>query len=247
MNYTFKGNFGTLELVVDDNGNASGTYQKGGTLSGTYKDGEFEGEWENNAIEGLVKFTVSEGTLTGRWKKGKDAGAMRGEWWGDQVGADTQEKEAVEQEEANILPDGWGTASAMAALIRHMMLADKKVDDGEIMRMHQAMDHYDTVDIPLREVWDNIDDEMQIYEKVGLHGKILEKCAAHLAKTFDEDEIQYFWNILLNVTVQDNDLHYYEYVALRYTTGILRPDVDFNDLTAIMREKWGITVDDGQS
>ncbi len=32
MNYTFKGNFGTLELVVDDNGNASGTYQEGGTL-----------------------------------------------------------------------------------------------------------------------------------------------------------------------------------------------------------------------
>ena len=53
MNYTFKGNFGTLELVVDDNGTASGTYQKGGTLSGTYKDGEFEGEWENNELNAL--------------------------------------------------------------------------------------------------------------------------------------------------------------------------------------------------
>jgi hypothetical protein len=41
MNYTLKGNFGTLELVVDDNGNASGIYQKGGTLAGTYKDGSF--------------------------------------------------------------------------------------------------------------------------------------------------------------------------------------------------------------
>eukprot|EP01049_Picozoa_sp_SAG25_P020855 SAG25_NODE_7412_length_482_cov_0.673629_1_plen_30_part_10 len=30
MNYTFKGNFGTLVLVVDDNGNASGTYQEVG-------------------------------------------------------------------------------------------------------------------------------------------------------------------------------------------------------------------------
>ena len=25
-----------------------------------------------------IKFTVSEGTLTGRWKEGKDAGPMRG-------------------------------------------------------------------------------------------------------------------------------------------------------------------------
>ena len=40
MNYTFKGNFGTLELVVDDNGTASGSYQEGGILSGTYKKGE---------------------------------------------------------------------------------------------------------------------------------------------------------------------------------------------------------------
>ncbi|MDG1720990.1 MAG: hypothetical protein P8I31_07030 [Bacteroidia bacterium] len=83
MNYTFKGNFGTLELVVDDNGTASGTYQKSGTLSGTFKEGEFEGEWKNKGMEGLVNFTVSEGTLTGRWKKGKDVGPMRGNWEGN--------------------------------------------------------------------------------------------------------------------------------------------------------------------
>ena len=244
MNYTFKGNFGTLVLVVDDNGNASGTYQEVGTLSGTFKEGEFEGEWENKGMEGLVKFTVKEGRLNGKWKKGKDAGPMRGNWEGEQIGVQSQEDEVVEQEEANLLPDGWGTASAMAALIRHMMLADKKISDAEIMHMQQAMEHYDTVDIPLREVWDNIDDEMQIYEKLGLQGQILEKCAAHLAKTFDEDEIQHFWNILINVTVQDRNLHYYEYVALKYTTGILMPDIDFNVLTAQMREN-GITVDDG--
>ena len=34
MNYIFKGNFGTLKLVVDSNGTASGTYQEGGTISG---------------------------------------------------------------------------------------------------------------------------------------------------------------------------------------------------------------------
>ena len=93
MNYTFKGNFGTLELVVDDNGNASGIYQKGGTLAGTYKEGEFEGAWENKGMDGLVKFTVSEGTLTGRWKKGKDAGPMRGNWEGEQIGVQSQEDE----------------------------------------------------------------------------------------------------------------------------------------------------------
>ena len=59
------------------------------------------------------------------------------------------------------------------------------------MHMHQAIEHYNSVGIPLGEKWDKID-EMQIYEKVGLQGKILEQCAAHLAKTFDDDEILHF-------------------------------------------------------
>jgi len=245
MNYTFKGNFGTLELVVDDNGTASGTYQKGGTLSGTYKDGEFEGDWENNAMEGLVKFTVKEGRLNGKWKKGKESGAMRGEWWGDQISADAPEKEEPAPKKANDLPDGWGTASAMAALIRHMMLADKKVTDAEMAHMRDAMEYYARQDIPLLEVWDEIDDQMQVYEQVGLHVKILETCSAHLAKTFNEKEVRQFWNILVNLTALGGELHYHEYVALRYTTSILMPVVEFSDLVLHMRKN-GIAVDDGQ-
>ncbi len=239
----FKGNFGELTLIINGT-EATGTYQENGTLEGQFVNNTFKGQWKNKGIEGLAEFTIIDNKLEGNWKKGKESGAMRGKWWGERVGADTQEKVAEEQEEASHLPDGWGTASAIAALIRHMMVADKKVSDAKIMLMHQAIEYYDNLDIPLGEVWDNIDDEMQIYEKIGLQGQILEKCAAHLAKTFDEDEMQHFWNILINVTVQDRDLHYYEYVALKYTTGILMPNVDFNDITAQMRKN-GITVDDG--
>jgi uncharacterized tellurite resistance protein B-like protein len=246
MNYKFKGNFGTLVLEVDDNGNASGTYQDGGTLLGTFKEGEFVGEWENKGMEGLVKFTVKEGRLNGKWKKGKTAGAMRGQWWGDQISADAPEKEAAAPKKANDLPDGWGTASAMAALIRHMMLADKKVTDAEMAHMRDAMEYYAEQDIPLREVWDEIDDQMQVYEQVGLHGKILETCSAHLAKTFDEEEVRQFWNILVNITALGGELHYYEYVALQYTTSILMPGVEFSDLVSHMRKN-GIAVDDGET
>ena len=195
-------------------------------------------------MEGLVKFTVKEGRLNGKWKKGKESGAMRGEWWGDQIGADAPEKEAAAPKKANDLPDGWGTASAMAALIRHMMLADKKVTEAEMAHMRDAMEYYAEQDIPLREVWDKIDDQMQLYEQVGQHGKILEKCAAHLAKTFDEEEVRQFWNILVNLTALGGELHYHEYVALRYTTSILMPGVEFSDLVLHMRKN-GIAVDDG--
>ena len=38
MKYTFKGNFGLMEFTVDKNGEASGTYQKKGSLYGTFKN-----------------------------------------------------------------------------------------------------------------------------------------------------------------------------------------------------------------
>ena len=81
-------------------------------------------------MEGLVKFTVKEVDLM-EIEKGKSPGAMRGEWWGDELGTVTQKKQETEKKSQNRLPDGWDTASAIAALIRHMMIADKQVNDGK--------------------------------------------------------------------------------------------------------------------
>ncbi|MDG1333777.1 MAG: hypothetical protein P8P74_15680 [Crocinitomicaceae bacterium] len=83
MIYTFKGNFGTLLLTVDTDGKARGTYQKNGVLEGDWSENSFSGEWTNQGMEGLVRFTVSDGKLEGNWKKGKDVGAMKGRWKGD--------------------------------------------------------------------------------------------------------------------------------------------------------------------
>ena len=87
----FKGNFGSLNLTVESDGNAIGQYQNGGTLEGKFKDDEFIGEWRNKDMEGLVNFTVADGKLNGSWKKGLDKGAMRGKWEGEQIGVQSQE------------------------------------------------------------------------------------------------------------------------------------------------------------
>ena len=87
----FKGNFGTLNLTVESDGNVIGQYQNGGTLEGKFKDDEFIGEWRNKDMEGLVNFTVADGKLNGSWKKGLDKGAMRGKWEGEQIGVQSQE------------------------------------------------------------------------------------------------------------------------------------------------------------
>jgi len=241
MNYTFKGNFGTLELVVDDNGKASGTYQKGGTLSGTYKDGEFEGEWENNAMEGLVKFTVSEGTLTGRWKKGKDAGPMRGNWLGEQIGSQTQQVEKEKKAEFDPTDEGWSEAECLAVLIRHMMLADGKVEQLEMMHMDYAINYYNSVNIPVGEVWDDIDDEMQSFERLRLTTRVVMGCAYYLAETLNEEQNFKLFNILTNTVTNDKELAYMEYVSLELITSVICPSLDFEQIEKVLTED-GVTI-----
>ncbi len=88
MNLIFKGNFGTLEMIVDSKGNAIGNYQKNATIAGKYIDQNFSGEWSNKGMSGLVKFTVNDGALEGNWKKGMEPGPMRSKWKGEVVTMD---------------------------------------------------------------------------------------------------------------------------------------------------------------
>ena len=115
MKYTFKGNFGTLELVVDADGTARGTYQKDGMLKGTWSEGNFNGEWSNQGMEGLVNFTVSDGKLEGNWKKGKEAGAMKGKWKGEVVAQEGTESTPAVKESTPSEPEPT-TASPTEAL-----------------------------------------------------------------------------------------------------------------------------------
>ena len=241
MNYTFKGNFGTLELVVDDNGTASGTYQKGGTLSGSYKDGEFEGEWENKAMEGLVKFTVSEGTLTGRWKKGKDAGPMRGNWLGEQIGSQAQEVEKERKVEFDPREIGWGDADCLAVLIRHMMLADGKVEQLEMMHMDEAINYYNSVNIPVGEVWNGVDVIMQEFEKSGAIHTVVMGCAYYLAETLNKEQNFKLFNILVNTVTNDKELAYMEYVSLELITSVICPSLDFDNVEELLTKE-GVTI-----
>ena len=101
MNYTFKGNFGTLELVVDDNGNANGTFQKNGTLKGAFINNTFKGQWENKGMEGLIEFTITGDKLEGNWKKGLEPGSMRGKWEGEII---DDEMSPNSEHEDNLVP-----------------------------------------------------------------------------------------------------------------------------------------------
>ncbi len=86
----FKGNFGELTLNINGT-EATGTYQENGTLKGEFVNNTFKGQWENKGIEGLVEFTIRDGKLEGNWKKGLEAGPMKGKWEGELINALTKD------------------------------------------------------------------------------------------------------------------------------------------------------------
>ena len=80
-NYKFKGNFG--ELILNVNGTeATGIFQKNGTLKGAFINNTFKGQWENKGLEGMIEFTITGDKLEGNWKKGLEPGSMKGKWEG---------------------------------------------------------------------------------------------------------------------------------------------------------------------
>ena len=97
----FKGNFGELELSIDGHV-ATGIYQENGTLSGEYTDNNFKGVWHNKGLSGLIEFSIIDGKLDGRWKKGIEPGPMKSKWEGNMIITDKSEKIVIQNDSKNI-------------------------------------------------------------------------------------------------------------------------------------------------
>mgnify|MGYP000933100326 FL=1 len=241
MTQHFKGNFGELEFNVNGN-EATGSYQKNGTLQGQYADGQFEGTWTNMGMEGRIAFTIADGHLKGTWKKGLEPGAMRGKWFGDLV-SDPSEREKIgfvvpteetsetatpqqdESSETQMIPDFPSIeysehnilACSIAALTRHMIVADRVVTDNEAAWMQDVLEHYDAQGIPVRSVWDEIDDRMQILESIGAHAGVLERSAEIIKVGLDDKEKNFLLNAFQNIVAQDDVVTYEEFQGLSFT------------------------------
>ena len=97
-NKKFKGNFGTLNLSIEKDGSTSGNYQKNkGQLKGTISNNIFKGTYTNAGTQGLIEFVITDGELTGKWKKGLNKGAMRGKWKGIEIIDEQSASKTIEQ------------------------------------------------------------------------------------------------------------------------------------------------------
>jgi uncharacterized tellurite resistance protein B-like protein len=226
----FKGNFGELTLNINGT-EATGTYQENGVLKGEFVNNTFKGQWENKGMEGLLEFTISGDKLLGNWKKGLELGTMKGKWEGklqQNIQLDDNKfndlnldnKDVFEESEYHaIFPEVHLSnenrlACALAVLIRHFILVDGVIHEGEKNCMDEALDYFDKLSIPVSDVWDHVDDVMQNFELNNEHGRVISHSAMLLNFQLEEETKDYLIELLINIVCQDEFVSYEEFKGL---------------------------------
>ena len=131
----------------------------------------------------------------------------------------TQEKVSTVEEKLAIQETvegsiNWKLPHALAFVIRHTMLADGEVIEGELNWMHVAFDEYDEQGIAVRDVWDDVDSQSQIFWKMGKHNALLVNSINFLADHLDNSQKSRLIEILIQICAQDNLIAKNEYVTL---------------------------------
>jgi uncharacterized tellurite resistance protein B-like protein len=110
--------------------------------------------------------------------------------------------------------NAWTTPHALAFVIRHTMLADGEVIEGELNWMQVAFEEYDEQEIEVRDVWDDVDDQAQLFMLSGNYQPILINCLTYLDAQLDNDQKSRLIQILMQICVQDDLVSKHEYASL---------------------------------
>ena len=156
--------------------------------------------------ENLSNFLLHAGTLGYQIStEGDDATVSENE---EVVAENTPEEDIIEGS------PNWKLPHALAFVIRHTMLADGEVIEGELNWMQVAFDEYDEQEIEVRDVWDHVDSMSQIYSKMGRHNTLLVNAINYLGNHLDNSQKSRFIQILMQICAQDNLIAKNEYVTL---------------------------------
>jgi hypothetical protein len=146
----------------------------------------------------------------------------------DEVETSVESNDTISTNEADFVEGSpastWKTPEALAFVIRHTMLADGDVIDGELDWMNVAFDEYDEQDIEVRDVWDEVDTQAQLYWKLGYHNTLLVNSISYLSRNLDNDQKSRLIYILMQICAQDNLISSDEYVTLLLIAKNLYPN-----------------------
>ena len=110
-------------------------------------------------------------------------------------------------------PD-WGMPHALAYLIRHVMVVDGSVEEGELNWMQKAFEEYDKYKIDVRGAWDEVDEAAQLYATIGMNDMVVVNSIKYLNEKLNGDMKSWLINTLMQITAQDDLISKDEYATL---------------------------------
>ena len=143
----------------------------------------------------------------------------------------------------NLFNIDWHLPHALAYIIRHVMLADGEVIEGELNWMQVAFEEYDEQGIEVRDVWDDVDDAAQMYWNMGMYDMLVPNSINFLNENLDFEQKARLIQILMTICSQDNIIKKQEYIALMLIAKIFFPGQEHEGVTNVFKDA-GITIEE---
>jgi len=143
----------------------------------------------------------------------------------------------------NLFNIDWHLPHALAYLIRHVMISDGEVIEGELNWMQVAFEEYDEQGIEVRDVWDDVDNAAQMYWNIGTYDMLVPNSINFINDNFDVDQKSRLIQILMQICAQDNIIKKQEYVALILIAKTFFPGQEHEGVTKVFKEA-GIKIEE---
>lgn len=141
-----------------------------------------------------------------------------------------------------IFEPSWELPHAIAYLIRHIMVVDGSVIEGELNWMQVAFKEYNKHGIDVYNAWDEVDDTAQIYESMGINDMLVVASINHINIKLDDDQKSWLINGLMQMAAQDDLISKGEYVTLKIIANTFFPGQE--GLIKDTFDRAGITIEE---
>ena len=119
----------------------------------------------------------------------------------------------------------WKLPEALACVIRHIMIADGRVIEGELNWMQVAFKEFGEVGINVYDAWDDVNDHAQVIFQNDpmLYEFTVDACITFLSRYLPENMRMRLIQILMQIAAQDDSIHEREHQWIRKVADAFYP------------------------
>lgn len=143
----------------------------------------------------------------------------------------------------NYYENSWHLPQALAFLIRHVMVSDGEVIEGELNWMQDAFIEYEKQGIDVRGVWDDVNETALIYFEVGIDVELLPSSINFINDNFDFNQKSRLIQILMEICAVDKIIKKQEYVTLILIAKTFFPGQEHQGVTEVFKDA-GIKIEE---